>query len=348
MNCRRASAIARSAAMVLIVMVGVLAFTRGSEAGGDLSVVKVCIDPGHGGIDPGAVNEVFDTLLFEKDINLDVSFGLKSLFEGEGAEVVMTRTGDEYRTNTDRYTYCNDQNATLLISVHTNSVADSTVDGAMVLYGPRESPELAQHIYDVMYPYLQDLAPVSAAEFIDYGVSRFASGVLFKSDMPAAMVEPVFMSHPAEAELLTTPIFSAGEPNTPCPDYSCRRGQIAEAVFQGVLSYIGGQSGGAMHVNAVQMSYERKQSNYFINTAVTIHDSELLPVEEATVVIRTEYPDGAAVISESLTNSEGVANFRFRTRSQGAYSVEILDVSKGDWLYDSGINVEDSDQIEIP
>ena len=55
-----------------------------SRATGPLSGVKVCLDPGHGGSDPGAVNEAFG--LFESEINLDVSFALKGLLEGDGAD----------------------------------------------------------------------------------------------------------------------------------------------------------------------------------------------------------------------------------------------------------------------
>ena len=45
---------------------------------GPLSGKKICLDPGHGGSDPGAVNEAYG--LEEADINLDVAHGLKSLF----------------------------------------------------------------------------------------------------------------------------------------------------------------------------------------------------------------------------------------------------------------------------
>jgi len=63
-----------------------------SQAAGPLSAVKICLDPGHGGTDPGAVNELFG--LKESEINLDVSFALKGLLESDGATVVLTRVDE--------------------------------------------------------------------------------------------------------------------------------------------------------------------------------------------------------------------------------------------------------------
>ncbi|MBE0685538.1 MAG: N-acetylmuramoyl-L-alanine amidase, partial [Anaerolineaceae bacterium] len=145
---------------------------------------KICIDPGHGGSDPGAVNADFN--LFESHINLDVSYGLKWLLEQIGAEVVMTRTDDTYKDNNDRYTFCNNALATILISIHTNSVVDPTWDGSMALYFHPDDDDLvlAQTIYAEMYPLLKESAP-DPDLFLPFGLDWFASGVLLKSDMPA-------------------------------------------------------------------------------------------------------------------------------------------------------------------
>lgn len=51
---------------------------------------KICIDPGHGGYDPGAMANG----LVEKDLNLAVALGLKTLIERAGISVIMTRTTD--------------------------------------------------------------------------------------------------------------------------------------------------------------------------------------------------------------------------------------------------------------
>jgi N-acetylmuramoyl-L-alanine amidase len=148
--------------LVLVTMIlSILAITPASRATGDLAGVLVCLDPGHGGSDPGAVNETYG--LFESEINLDVSYALKGLLEGDGATVVMTRTDDSYKTNSDRYTFCNDRGATILVSVHTNSVTDPTRDGSMALYFHSDDKELARAIHEILYPALRDMAPDPAS-----------------------------------------------------------------------------------------------------------------------------------------------------------------------------------------
>lgn len=55
----------------------------------------ILINPGHGGTDPGAVNEY----ITEKEMNLAVSMYEKCRYEAHGLKVYMTRTNDEYSKN---------------------------------------------------------------------------------------------------------------------------------------------------------------------------------------------------------------------------------------------------------
>jgi N-acetylmuramoyl-L-alanine amidase len=191
----------------------------------------VCLDPGHGGSDPGAVNGS----LHEADINLDVAKTLKDrLAEADnGIASVLTRTDNSTRSSRDRYEFCNAQNATILVSVHTNSVSDSSVDGTLAIYFHRDDQILARALHDAMWRELQPTWP-DPGTFIDFGLKRDALGVLLKSDMPAATAEPVFMSHPDEATRLTATV-------SQCSNVSnnlCRRAQIVEAIYNGILQYL--------------------------------------------------------------------------------------------------------------
>jgi N-acetylmuramoyl-L-alanine amidase len=84
------------------------------------------------------------------------------------------------------------------------------------------------------------VAHPAPADFLDLGARRFHAGVLRRSTMPASLAEPVFLSAPAEAALMNTSIYTtpgSGVFNPGCPAFNCRRGQIAQALYRGVLAY---------------------------------------------------------------------------------------------------------------
>lgn len=103
------------------------------------------IDPGHGGIDGGAV--AFNGVR-ESDINLSIALKLRSLADFLGTETAMTRTDDSARTDMAAYSEHEDlvhrtelinsvPNA-VLISIHQNFFPTSQPSGAQVLYAAGE------------------------------------------------------------------------------------------------------------------------------------------------------------------------------------------------------------------
>lgn len=226
-------------AIALVFVIAALAplGASGSEAT-DPRPYRVYLDPGHGGSDPGAVYDEGGIYLEEQEINLDVALAVEALLEGELGEGVAVelsrRDNGTYLTNEDRYDGANAFGADVLVSIHTNSVLQNreTTDGSMALYFHEDDGVLARTIYDVMYPYLGDTRP-HTDPFIDWGLSKFASGVLMRSYMPATMLEPVCMSHPAEAAALVQTISECPAPT----GEDCRRAQIARAIVDGILTY---------------------------------------------------------------------------------------------------------------
>ena len=214
----------------LVVFGAFLLFSVGLPTAGAVADPRVCLDPGHGGSAPGAVNG----LLEEADINLDVAQALEfRLVHDAGLAVVMTRTDDFTKSTRDRYEFCNSQNATLMVSIHTNSVADDSIDGTLAIYFHKDDRILAQELYDAMWAKLKPTAP-DPLNFVPFGLKKDALGVVLKSEMPAAVAEPVFMSHPIEAERL-------GQTVSECSDNSnnvCRRAQIVEALYEGIINYL--------------------------------------------------------------------------------------------------------------
>jgi N-acetylmuramoyl-L-alanine amidase len=102
----------------------------------------VCIDPGHGGPDPGAVNPILG--LREKDVTLEVSKRLAEYLRRAGVEVILTREKDadladgldDVAEMKARAKVANDARADYLVSVHANSVTDPDANGIEVSYWP--------------------------------------------------------------------------------------------------------------------------------------------------------------------------------------------------------------------
>jgi N-acetylmuramoyl-L-alanine amidase len=89
----------------------------------------IVIDPGHGGIDPGAIGNG----TMEKTITLAVAKALKKELLATGRfRVELTRDKDVYIPLRDRFKLARDDSADLFISLHADSHANSKTRGASV------------------------------------------------------------------------------------------------------------------------------------------------------------------------------------------------------------------------
>ncbi len=107
---------------------------------------RVVLDPGHGGLDPGAVRAG----IREKDIALAVSLEVaKFLGDLPGYEVVLTRSRDYYPSLGRRVEIAREQKGDLFLSIHCNTHARASVGGMEVYFlslqgaTDREAQELA-------------------------------------------------------------------------------------------------------------------------------------------------------------------------------------------------------------
>jgi N-acetylmuramoyl-L-alanine amidase len=88
----------------------------------------IVIDPGHGGIDPGASSV---GKIREKDVVLAVGHELRAALEATGRfEVVMTRSADKFLPLKSRVQIARDHKADLFISIHADMVRGQSVRGA--------------------------------------------------------------------------------------------------------------------------------------------------------------------------------------------------------------------------
>lgn len=105
--------------------------------------VTICLDPGHGGNDSGAIgiNNVY-----EKNLTLKIAQYCKQELEKYNCHVVMTRTGDTNPSLVDRANFAKSQGAQYLISIHLNSAAGGGAVGAEVYYpNTHWRPDISQN-----------------------------------------------------------------------------------------------------------------------------------------------------------------------------------------------------------
>ncbi|WP_323766865.1 N-acetylmuramoyl-L-alanine amidase [Marinovum sp.] len=100
-----------------------------AEAGGVPDVLTVVLDPGHGGIDPGALRGGYR----ESDLVLQLARDVKeALLRAGGIEVVMTREEDHFVSLEARVAIARRAGAHLFISLHADAIEEGVAHGASV------------------------------------------------------------------------------------------------------------------------------------------------------------------------------------------------------------------------
>jgi N-acetylmuramoyl-L-alanine amidase len=174
--------------------------------------MKVALDPGHGGKDPGAVGP---NGLAEAPTVLTICQELAELLHGYGYHTHLTRKTEVYVALGERCESANDWGATYCISVHCNSDGPTAV-GIETLYKSEKGKALATPI---------QAALVKATGDRDRSLKhRTDLYILNGTLMPCCLVEVGFISHPqTEKELMR-------------PDYLTL---LAEAIAGGFKTFIG-------------------------------------------------------------------------------------------------------------
>ncbi len=220
------------------------------------AIETICIDPGHGGEDLGALGS---SKLQEKDITLRISAKLKKLIESKtGLRVIMTRDKDSEVSLNTRASIANNQQAQMFVSIHVNSSYRKSAYGSETYFvslqaTDPESLELARKENqnpedpgetiknDELKMILWNMAQTeyiressSLAEYIQFelnellgtrnrGVKQAPFRVLMRTAMPAVLVETAFISNAAEEKKLKDEEFLD---------------KIAFAIFNGISKFI--------------------------------------------------------------------------------------------------------------
>ena len=204
--------------------------------GAPTKVKSICLDPGHGGKDPGYCVGSSQ----EKKYTLLLAQELRQQLTSAGFKVTLTRGSDRFIDLPVRPELAQRQRADLFLSLHFNAteVARNSVQGAQVfcLTPPGASstnaggegggagwfPGNRNNDQSLLLAYNLQKALTHTLSVEDHGVRRARFVVLRDAPMPAALVEAGFMSHPVEGKKILS---------------SSYRHQLAQALTQGIVAY---------------------------------------------------------------------------------------------------------------
>ncbi|GAE32899.1 germination-specific N-acetylmuramoyl-L-alanine amidase [Halalkalibacter hemicellulosilyticusJCM 9152] len=190
-----------------------------------LSGKVIIIDPGHGGIDGGAVSKAG---VLEKDVTLAISEQLRDYLQEAGALVLMTREEDRDLADADtqkirhrkiqdlkrRVEVINESDADLFVSIHLNAIPSPKWSGAQVFYN-RAIPE-----NEPMAKFVQDELRVNLENTTRQAKPIHNVYVIKEATIPGVLIEAGFLSNPFESEQLNTEEYQQ---------------KVAASIYQGLL-----------------------------------------------------------------------------------------------------------------
>jgi len=167
--------------------------------------MKICIDAGHGGHDPGAQNTRVG--VDEKAIVLMYATVLEGLFLAGGHSVVMTRDGDRFVELRDRAAIANRENIDAFIALHANACGDPAVRGIefWTTPGQTKADACATGMFNSVRTEFPDRN--YRVDMRDDDPDREADFYVLKhTNAPAVLIELEFISNDDAANWLNDPI----------------------------------------------------------------------------------------------------------------------------------------------
>lgn len=153
--------------------------------------VRLFVDPGHGGKDPGAVSGG----VLEKDAALSISKMVIKDAKRQGWSVRASRRTDKFIDLNERAARANAWKADAFVSVHSNSAGNKKV-GHMTIYRSKGGNRLGKRI-------MKELNPLTSYKDIGNRSDVRGLAVLRGTQMPSVIVELLSVSSKAERKVLT-------------------------------------------------------------------------------------------------------------------------------------------------
>ncbi len=198
-------------------------------------IKTICLDPGHGGKDPGYQIGSHD----EKKYALLLAKEVRDQLTRAGFKVCMTRSSDTFPSLEARTDLAQRRKADLFVSLHFNSAGAQhpEVKGVEVYAltpagafstnagGEGDTRPCAGNRHDernMLLAYQMQKSITKDLPIEDRGAKRARYQVLREAGMPAILIEGGFMSNPAEGQRIFDPVY---------------RRRMARAVVDGILGY---------------------------------------------------------------------------------------------------------------
>ena len=195
--------------------------------------MKILIDAGHGGTDPGACNGT----TYEKDYNLKIALKLyEMLKDTDGIEARISRNDDVFISRDGRLEYVlENDDADLVVSIHNNSLANKNYKGTMVLYYNKPNEKEDHGITSKEFAMLVKENLIERLGTTDRGVvNRDDLWILTQNhlgerpdlkttNIPSILCEVIYISNDEEAARLRTEKFQQ---------------DTAQAIYDGIIEAI--------------------------------------------------------------------------------------------------------------
>lgn len=156
---------------------------QANNAGTSLYGYNIMLDPGHGGYDPGSIGI---SGVQEKFLTLETSKQIAKKLRAAGANVLLTRSSDEYVSLHDRVEISRAYATHAFISVHYNAHPNSAAHGINTFYYSATDQKLAESVHRGL---------TSSISIRDRGTAPNNYYVLRNNDVPSILLELGFITN---------------------------------------------------------------------------------------------------------------------------------------------------------
>lgn len=157
-------------------------------------MVKICLDYGHGGNDPGAVLGSRQ----EKDDVLRIGRMIRDRLRHFNIVVTETRSDDRFIGLSERAQIANSQGADYFISVHRNAGGGTGIESYLFTHTDKKTNDFAAAAHKGTH----------SLGFVDRGIKRANFAVLRETAMPAILMELGFIDNERDNSLFDVQIQS--------------------------------------------------------------------------------------------------------------------------------------------